>query len=156
MLGRRSDPICSGIKTPRLMPLTEQQREALLVLDWLFDESDETRASGRSLILAIAYIRQAAKSPGRMITVQDHCPIKHAATFVLHRVVGLIEDSPQLRLYQRIWRPQNRFQLNLPHPIFNWYPNLHGVPRQGHPIPQLPNFWEHLEELDEQLESQHS
>lgn len=51
--------------------ITRQQAVALAALDWLFDESDEHRRSGRTFVLAVAYLRRAART-GRWVDPEDH------------------------------------------------------------------------------------
>lgn len=51
--------------------LTQQQAEALRVLDWLFSNRDEDRRTGRSHVIALAHIRAAVRAPGTWIEVEN-------------------------------------------------------------------------------------
>ena len=57
--------------------LTSQQSEALNALRWLNSNDAEDRGSGRTLVLAVHYLRQAIdqeRTPTDWISVRDHFP----------------------------------------------------------------------------------
>ena len=101
------------------MPLTEQQIEALPVLEWLLGNN---RRSGRTLALAVATIRTACRNPGLPVYFIDHFPSNHSRPDHLrHHIESL--------LFQSNW-PDNMVHLNRERLIiradepFEWEPNL--------------------------------
>lgn len=54
------------------MKLNKQQYDAVQVLNWLLDDSDESRQTGRTIALAVAYITKAWKNPGKKVYFRDH------------------------------------------------------------------------------------
>jgi hypothetical protein len=67
--------------------ISHRQAEALRALEWLLDDDIESRRSGRSTVIAIAYLRIAARRPlGTQIRVIDHHPSRDAVDTVLHYV----------------------------------------------------------------------
>jgi len=79
------------------MPLTQQQAEAVQVLDWLLDEQGERR-SGRSTAMAVALVRQALRYPGQPVYYLDHTsaypPLRERAQLMRRLVEGLVRDDP--------------------------------------------------------------
>lgn len=55
----------------RMPTLTQQQAEALRVLDWLFSNRDEDRRTGRSYVIALAHIRAAVRAPGAWVSIEN-------------------------------------------------------------------------------------
>lgn len=102
------------------MPLNPEQEDALPVLDWLFSEDDRDRRTGRSWIIAVALIRQAARNPGQFIQARDHVPTGQAAQYVHFVIETLINEDDLLRAHREI--QATRFRLMLPEPIQNWRP----------------------------------
>lgn len=54
-------------------PLNPRQEAALTTLDWLLSEGPQERMSGRSYIMAIALVRQAARNPGTWDASESLC-----------------------------------------------------------------------------------
>lgn len=54
--------------------LTRQQQEAMRVLRWLYDPTDNTRRQGRSTVLALGFLYQALMQSGVWVCVHDHVP----------------------------------------------------------------------------------
>lgn len=52
--------------------LSRENAERLDTVEWLLDDSDSARGSGRSLLMALAFIRKGAFEPGRWVKVWDH------------------------------------------------------------------------------------
>jgi hypothetical protein len=68
--------------------ISQAQAEALKALHWLLSEDPEHRASGRSMALAIAYLRLASQHPeGTWIRVQDHTALPPNSSRIGVRVV---------------------------------------------------------------------
>lgn len=42
-------------------------------ISWLTDQRDEQRRSGRTTVMALAYLNHAAENPGKTIHLMDHC-----------------------------------------------------------------------------------
>lgn len=102
------------------MPLSQETaRSYLPTLEWLFD--DEQRRSGRTTLLAIAFIRLACKHPGRRMYFQDHAPTVSAANNMREVVLGLISDDSLLKGSLSLIR-KDSFILDLPKPIDDWVP----------------------------------
>ena len=76
------------------MPLTYQQQRAVEVLDWLLDPGDDSRRSGRTFVMAVAFIRVALQNPGTPVAVRDHHPTRDADRFLIHAIETLIHNDP--------------------------------------------------------------
>jgi hypothetical protein len=99
--------------------LTQQQTEALEALDWLLDPGGDTgvRGSGRTTVLALAYLRHAfnrvygRRPPGDWIPVVDHHHIMGSASIYDNRwVLRKIEEiAHQARLHVQV--SEGRFRV---------------------------------------------
>jgi hypothetical protein len=67
--------------------LTYQQFEALKALDWLFDEREDLRRQGRTLVLALSYVMRALAHPGEWVVVRDHIPTLQARQELLQLIL---------------------------------------------------------------------
>jgi hypothetical protein len=108
------------------MPLTDQQLAAVQVLDWLLDDSDQQRQTGRSMAFSIALVRKALREPGRQVYYVDHVLGMERARFAQQGMVSaLIHSDPSLRRLR--WRFLNdRFNLvaDVPELIpVDWWPS---------------------------------
>jgi hypothetical protein len=56
------------------MRLTQKQKEFLPAIRWLISDTLHDRATGRSLLLAYAFIQEAMKNSGRNIPIWNHHP----------------------------------------------------------------------------------
>lgn len=93
------------------MPLTEQQQRAFQALRWLHSDAEIDRRTGRSYVLALAYIHQALNSPAdTWIEVEDHF---HGNAQVDYQLFVTIRDV--LRVYGTDLTPNNarRYQFRL-------------------------------------------
>ena len=54
--------------------LTEYQKKHLSSIEWLISDSRKDRASGRSYVLAFAFIKKALRQKGSYVKVFDHHP----------------------------------------------------------------------------------
>ena len=72
--------------------LTQWQREALPVIDRMVDFVGVSgRASGRTHLLAVAYIRVAVANPDVEVRVRDHFPHRDADMHLLDRIKRVVE-----------------------------------------------------------------
>ena len=77
-----------------MVMITSQQRGALEALEWFFSEEEDERSSGRSAVLALAYLRQAFRlEVGTWIQVTDHVPLKTDSEVVLKLIARIVEDA---------------------------------------------------------------
>lgn len=111
------------------MPLTPLQAGALNTLDWLLSSDDGERRTGRSTLIAIVLIRQAARNPGRTVSYVDHLPHQENRRYVCEIIRDLLHSDP--RFDQRAVVNRDNFRLNLAAPIPNWLP-------PGFELPALP------------------
>ncbi len=76
--------------------ISHQQAEALRTLEWLLSAEDEQRRSGRSLMMALAYLRYALlrashrRPPGDWVRVVDHAHTFDESSAII--VMRYIED----------------------------------------------------------------
>lgn len=68
---RRSDSSRADRCRGRCVPLNPRQAEAFKALRWLFSNEERDRRSGRTYVLALAYIHRSLTQSG-MIEVEDH------------------------------------------------------------------------------------
>ena len=101
------------------MPLTDQQRETLRHLDWLF--GDAQRGQGRSTVMAVAFIRAAARRPGRWVYVFDHYGTVDTRRLLLRRIEELAREHPQTNRFLQMRRDGLRFDPSMI-AIDDWLP----------------------------------
>lgn len=70
------------------LQVTPMQAKALPVLRWLLD-TKESRGSGRTEALAIAYISLAIEKPGEWLEVRDHYPNNQADRYLMGRIMAV-------------------------------------------------------------------
>jgi hypothetical protein len=81
--------------------LTRQQLSALSALDWLFTNEPDERRSGRSMVLAIAFLRQACNLPlDTDLRVFDHYLVNDMANSarvrdILHSIARIADAAGQ-------------------------------------------------------------
>ena len=110
------------------MPLTDQQEQALQVLDWFADE--DSRMTGRSFIQAVALIRAAARNPGRRVLIFDHFYLydqghSQINRRLLEQVASLVQADVHLRQYFQVSSPREAyfwFQRDM-NPVQDWRPS---------------------------------
>lgn len=95
---------------------TPQQTQALELLDWLL--ASDQRRSGRTTIIAIGLVRQAARLPRTWVDFVDHSP--HGRPGVRDQVLTMIDLDPLL--HRRVTATRDRFMLDLAAPIEDWLP----------------------------------
>lgn len=122
------------------MALSELQKQALPILDWLINGEP---ATGRSQALAIAFIRVACRHPGRTVEFWDHHGSR-TADLSLGGVIGqLLAADPRLSSHVSLGR--DAFKLDLPAPILDWLPADEPIePKRVKPNKPSPSAWEVL------------
>jgi len=81
-----------------MIELTPKQLAALPHIEWLLDDwldpiNLNNRATGRSFLMAVIFIRMAQKSPGRWIEIFDHFPHPRNRKFMLDSVSRLAQKE---------------------------------------------------------------
>lgn len=105
------------------MPLSNQQHEAVLVMEWMM--SNDHRRSGRTFAQAVALIRLAARNPGTRFSCFDHAVFTFGGVRDLNRnlvrqVREIIDrDAVLSRCVQ--WRNETFHFQNI-RPIEDWWP----------------------------------
>src|SRR5690606_28992663 len=105
------------------MPLSNQQQEAVLVMEWML--SEEHRQTGRTFAQAVALIRLAARRPGERFSCVDHAywtfggPRDINRTLV-HQAKDIIDQDPVLSRYVH-WR-DTTFHFQNMVPLQDWWP----------------------------------
>lgn len=102
--------------------LTDQQREAVRALDWLLDQSMGSRRSGRTLTMAVALVRQAARNPGTRVRWIDHYSDtnpRQQGHVIRPHVESLIASDPRISPHVTYW--PDGFRLDGP-AIDDWMP----------------------------------
>ena len=99
------------------MPLTEQQMTALGALDWLLSRDDTDRRTGRTTVLAIAFIRQALRNSGFPVRIWDPTAPEEAQVFLRRVIEGFMQNHGLSFQWEnshtfRVWSPSQ-----------DWYPN---------------------------------
>jgi len=102
------------------MPLREQQLRAIETLDWLLSHDEDDRGSGRTYVMAVALIRQAARFPRTRVDFVDHIGGRRMQLHIGQLVGGLVASDPYLHRFSEM--RQGSFALNLPRPVDNWLP----------------------------------
>lgn len=112
------------------MPLTERQVTALETLDWLFDDRSN-RAEGRTFIMAVAFIRQALRYPGRQVPIFDHIHSPDTRMAILGYAQRLVDQDPRLQRLDWNWHHDSRGPnisvggMTPPEIIpYNWIPSI--------------------------------
>jgi len=155
--------------------ITHRQAEALRVLDWLFREDEpDARRSGRTFILALAYLRYACRRPGTdWINVEDHTHVLNRDTREADRVLlsyianiaeecgaiveiaqgrfrmtGLDDDAYHFLMEEFV---ETDFYVGMTPEQQARYRQMHGrpvTPQRPPPDPEAPrrSLWERLEE----------
>lgn len=77
--------------------LSNIQTAALDIIEWLIDDSIRSRQSGRSTLLAVAFIRKAIRRPKRKVVVFDHYPTMQAKESLMANIQQMIRTSSELR-----------------------------------------------------------
>jgi hypothetical protein len=132
------------------MPLTQQQLSALPTLEWLLGEDENSRRSGRSLVIAVAAIRQACAVPGRQIHIFDHWDGQtRGISYILSVVRRLVLHD--LRIANSLTMFRDSFRIELGEPIYDWFPTEESLGTNPGPIlppelvgPPPPTAWERL------------
>lgn len=116
------------------------QAAFLPLLDWLLDP--DIRRTGKSTLLAIAFVRAAAKRPGQWVRCYDHVDMVTCAESVMRSALGFIAEDPRLSPHLEVRASgmrRDQFRLNLATPISNWLPS--GLLSRGYVAPPpIPNF----------------
>lgn len=71
--------------------LTPQQLAAVEVFKWLYDDSDQVRRTGRTMVLALSIVQRAARArhlhaEDRWIPLADHVDIRRAESELWHQI----------------------------------------------------------------------
>ena len=82
--------------------LTKQQTAHLRTVEWLLSDDHEDIATGRSTVLAVAYINKALEYPGRRIRVVDHFPAEQASRQLLSMIVDTVKRERDEKLLARL------------------------------------------------------
>ena len=78
--------------------LTDDQLSGLGTVAWLLSNSDQSvRASGRSLLMALSFVRDAALMPGKWTKVWDHHdPGRPGKRFMMEKIRSLFPDGVEI------------------------------------------------------------
>lgn len=108
------------------MPLNDQQLAAIQALEWVLDNNLHRR-SGRSVAMAVAFVRIAGRNPGTWVQVIDHHPGRAASDSLFGTVVQLLMDFDSAQESWSVDSPQRaiRFQRNVLPP--DWTPSEAGL-----------------------------
>lgn len=71
-----------------LSKLTDTQLAYLPAVEWLLD-NDSHRRTGRSALMATAFLRCALRYPGRWIKVSDHLPGVAQRRIIIQEIEGM-------------------------------------------------------------------
>jgi len=82
--------------------LTEQQKQYLPVVEWLLD-FHTNRATGRSYLMAVAFIRMALRHLGTPVRVFDHHPTLRASRHVLQIIKDILAQDEELFKRCEFW-----------------------------------------------------
>lgn len=77
-----------------MLKLTKEQLQHLKSLNWLIDGP---RATGRTTVLAHAFIAKAIRHPGEYVRVFDHVPETMPQNWMLDTVVQILESTDQAK-----------------------------------------------------------
>lgn len=101
----------STIKNDLGLTLTKKQTAYFEAISWLV--SDE-RASGRTTLLALAFIDKAIKNAGQYIDVFDHfasCPEAIGKRNMLNAITNILEKTPRIFQHVTINHSQLKFKI---------------------------------------------
>lgn len=82
--------------------LTPTQKECLPAARWLVNQN--VRREGRTFLLAVAYIEEALRNPGRRIHVVDHYPTRAANEHLMCMIEDIVrgmENNPGFKAVSR-------------------------------------------------------
>jgi hypothetical protein len=101
-----------GVSSSSMPEITQQQAHALEALDWLFSEANEDRRTGRTYILAVAYLRNAVNT-GRWIEVEDPAGNRASDRWLLDTIELLARDGGIPIQRERVSRDLGRFRFRV-------------------------------------------
>lgn len=109
------------------MPLTSQQHETVLALEWLFNP--ENRGAGRTFAQAVALIRIAAQRPGQRLNCLDHAGVSvdqfRVNQFLLDNIRALVFEDEHLQRYFEVSQHRASFWFRDDmEPLMDWWPHL--------------------------------
>lgn len=74
--------------------LTQNHKAKLEVLKWLISDNKEDMSSGRTTLLAIAFINKAMEHEFQFISVFDHYPSRQSHHLVLMAIENILNNQP--------------------------------------------------------------
>lgn len=72
--------------------VTQQQKDALDALAWLHSNRREERATGRTHVLALNYLRRATQSLNEWVEISDHVETRDASRYMLQVIRALGQE----------------------------------------------------------------
>jgi hypothetical protein len=119
----QGEPALESLAQQQTTGLSQQQLDALPILEWLISLDDRDRRTGRTLAIAVATVRMAAANPGRSYRFWDHSGYRRQNEAVGDTIRSLLEADSRLSPHARIH--ENSLKLNLERPLRNWFPRWH-------------------------------
>lgn len=80
--------------------LRPAQVDALPVINWLIDSSPNSRRTGRTTLLALAFVRAAITNPGRKIMIFDHIKFDRPYGrnhYVKEKIIEITQGNLEIR-----------------------------------------------------------
>lgn len=74
----------------KLFKLTDNQAEQFKVLQWLISDDEKDRITGRTTLLAMAFMQKALDNRGTWVTVFDHYPDRYSEDRMIHTITQLV------------------------------------------------------------------
>ncbi len=129
------------------MPLTDQQRDAVQALDWLY--SPGGRRTGRTFAQAVALIRMAARFPGQKVTLVDHAQTlgaqRHITEHTRDIVERLVQADPEISTHFQVREMSFWFSPEMPR-IEDWWPDQEINLPNGVVEAELENLFQQVSE----------
>jgi len=72
-----------------VIELSKLQKKNLPAIEWLISDDRKDRCSGRSFLLAVAFIKKAMQNPGRRVRVFDHSDLTYGAKRLFDDMVDM-------------------------------------------------------------------
>ena len=82
-----------------MIKLNKKEKDRLEAIEWLLDDSILARQTGRTKLMAIAFINKASRNEGKPIKVFDHTGTKAGIVFLFTSIEQIIEDDNVLKDY---------------------------------------------------------
>lgn len=74
------------MKKKPIFNLTKDQQNKVDVLTWLLSQHPDDLATGRTTLLAMAFLQTALDNPGQWIEVFDHTGTEHDRTLMMMQI----------------------------------------------------------------------